>query len=193
MGGTFDPIHYGHLATAETVRQELKIDQVLLIPSGQPPHKTGRKVSPAEDRYQMTALAAESNPYFIPSRIEIDREGYTYSVDTVREIRQEDPEMEIFFITGTDAFQDILTWRTPQTLADLCHLVVATRPGYRIPENIQLDSFIKKNTDHIHFLKVPSLDISSSDLREQIRNGRSLRYLVPEPVENYIKERGLYR
>ncbi len=194
MGGTFDPIHYGHLVTTEAVMHQFQIDKVLFIPSGQPPHKSGKKVTAAEDRYLMTLLATESNPSFFPSRIEIDREGYSYTIDTIKQLKQEDPDQEIYFITGADAFLQILTWRNPEELLRSCHFVAATRPGYLRPEiSEEIKRLTQEYKAHIHFIEVPALSISSSDIRQRVREGRPIKYLLPELVENYIYKHGLYQ
>lgn len=194
MGGTFDPIHYGHLVTAEAVMHEYQIDRVLFIPSGQPPHKAGKSVTPAEHRYLMTLLATETNPNFFSSRIEIDREGYTYTIDTIRELKKANPDTEIYFITGADAFSEILTWKDPEVLLSSCHFVAATRPGYsRKKAAPQIEAIVNRHTNRLHYIEVPSLTISSSDIRSRVREGRPIKYLLPETVENYIYKHGLYQ
>ncbi len=193
MGGTFDPIHYGHLVTAEAVMHEYQIDRVLFIPSGQPPHKNDSQVTSAEHRYLMTLLATETNPRFFSSRIEIDREGYTYTIDTIRELKKMYPETEIYFITGADAFSNILTWKNPELLLSSCHFVAATRPGYsRKKAAPQIEAVMERHADTLHYLEVPALSISSSEIRERIKEGRPIKYLLPETVENYIYKHGLY-
>ncbi len=194
MGGTFDPIHYGHLVTAEAVMHEYQIDQVLFIPSGQPPHKTNSQVTSAEHRYLMTLLATETNPRFFSSRIEIDREGYTYTIDTIRELKVMYPESEIYFITGADAFSNILSWKNPEMLLSSCHFVAATRPGYsRQKAAPKIEAVMEQHADTLHYLEVPALSISSSEIRNRVREGRPIKYLLPETVENYIYKHGLYQ
>ena len=194
MGGTFDPIHYGHLVTAEAVMHEYQIDQVLFIPSGQPPHKSDNQVTSAEHRYLMTLLATETNPRFFSSRIEIDREGYTYTIDTIREPKKIYPDTEIYFITGADAFSKILTWKNPELLLSSCHFVAATRPGYsRTKAAPQIEAVMKQHEDTLHYLEVPALAISSSKIRNRVKEGRPIKYLLPEAVENYISKHDLYR
>ena len=194
MGGTFDPIHYGHLVTAEAVMHEYQIDKILFIPSGQPPHKSGNQVTSAEQRYLMTLLATETNPRFFTSRIEIDREGYTYTIDTIRELKTIYPESEIYFITGADAFSQILTWKNPELLLSSCHFVVATRPGYsRTKSAPQIEAIMKEHADTLHYLEVPALAISSSEIRKRVQEGRPIKYLLPETVENYIAKHNLYQ
>lgn len=194
MGGTFDPIHYGHLVTAEAVMHEYQIDRVLFIPSGQPPHKLGNQVTSAEHRYLMTLLATETNPHFFSSRIEIDRKGTTYTIDTIRELKELYPDTEIYFITGADAFSQILTWKNPEVLLSSCHFVAATRPGYSRTKALpQIEAIMDQHVDTLHYLEVPALSISSSDIRSRVREGRPIKYLLPETVENYIMKHGLYQ
>jgi nicotinate-nucleotide adenylyltransferase len=192
MGGTFDPIHYGHLAVAEEVRERFALDQVLFIPTGQPPHKKNYPVSPAADRFEMTTLAVSDNPHFVVSRLEIDRPGTSYTVDTLRELRAIlGPRCEIFFITGADAVLEILTWREPEAILRECRLIAVHRPGYdleRIAEEIGAEKAAR-----VDLLTTRELDISSTDLRARVAAGRSLRYLTPDPVIGYIERRGLYR
>ena len=194
LGGTFDPIHYGHLVTAEAVMHEYQIDQVLFIPSGQPPHKTEGQVTPADHRYLMTLLATETNPRFFSSRIEIDRKGYTYTIDTIRELKEMYPGSEIYFITGADAFSNILSWKNPELLLSSCHFVAATRPGYsRAKAAPQIEALMDRHADTLHYLEVPALSISSSEIRARVKEGRPIKYLLPETVENYIYKHGLYQ
>ncbi len=193
MGGTFDPIHYGHLVTAEAVMHEYQIDRVLFIPSGQPPHKAGKTVTAAEHRYLMTLLATETNPQFFCSRIEIDRQGYTYTIDTIQQLKKMNPETDIYFITGADAFSEILTWKDPELLLSSCHFVAATRPGYsRKQAAPQIEAIMNRHKNTLHYLEVPALTISSSDIRKRVSEGRPIKYLLPEAVETYIEKHGLY-
>lgn len=194
MGGTFDPIHYGHLVTAEAAMQEYSLERVLFIPSGRPPHKTDKQISSTEDRYLMTELATETNPRFFCSRIEIDRTGYTYTIDTIHELQVMYPETDIYFITGADAFSEIVTWKNAEELLNSCHFVAATRPGYSRKEAIpQIEALLNRHTERLHYLEVPALSISSSDIRERVRQGRTIKYLLPEAVETYILKHELYR
>lgn len=194
MGGTFDPIHYGHLVTAEAARVEFGLDKVIFVPSGHPPHKKDCRLSPAEDRYRMTVLATSNNLYFEVSRCELDRGGLSYAVDTVREFRSVYGEgVGLFFITGADASLEILTWKDACTLLGLCQLIAATRPGYclsRLEAEIERIGIDYHRT--IHVLEVPALAISSTDIRSRVRQGKSIRYLLPDSVEQYIKARKLY-
>ena len=196
MGGTFDPIHYGHLVTAEAVRQEFQIDQVLFIPTGRPPHKSDRVISDPENRYLMTLLATESNDDFYVSRLEIDRVGYTYTIDTIHALQEiYGPDTEIFFITGADAFYQMFSWHNAEELLASCTFVAATRPGYNKEELMRriLTTHEDNPLRKFHFLEVPALSISSSDIRARIQSGRSIKYLVPESVENFIQKYHLYQ
>ncbi|HEX5323022.1 MAG TPA: nicotinate-nucleotide adenylyltransferase [Capsulimonadaceae bacterium] len=192
MGGTFDPIHYGHLLMAEEARVAFALDSILFIPNNRPPHKKPYAVSSAEDRYAMTLLATSTNPRFKCSRIELDRPGPSYTIDTLRQIREERPDLDAFyFITGADAVLEILTWHEHEKLTQTCEFIAATRPGFVLEHLNQIldQDFLNR----IHFLPIPGLDISSTDIRRRIRRGRSIKYLTPEPVEAYIHQHGLYR
>ncbi len=190
MGGTFDPIHYGHLVVAEEVRTKFNIERVLFMPTGNPPHKKDKTVSSSEHRYLMTVLATVTNSHFDVSRIEIDRTGYTYTIDTITELKKIISEdTTVYFITGADAIHHILTWKEPEKLFSLCEFVAVTRPGYVT----QISEIEKRFESKIHFLKVPSLDISSSDIRTRIKEGKSIKYMLPEEVENYIYKFELYK
>lgn len=191
MGGTFDPIHYGHLVTAEEALVQFNLDQVMFMPTGEPARKTHRVVSPAEHRYLMTVIATASNPDFTVSRLEIDRPGVTYTVDTMLELRRVwGPDAALYFITGADAVLEILTWKDTERLADVCTFIAATRPGY------DLTRFSKQPGSSgltVEFMEVPALAISSTDIRERVASNRPVRYLLPEAVATYIRKNGLYR
>ncbi len=187
MGGTFDPIHHGHLVTAEEVRDYFDLDEVVFVPSARPPHKIGQEVSDPEHRYLMVVLATVTNPYFQVSRAEIERPGPSYSIDTVRYFKDLWGERtEIFFITGADAFSQISSWNNPEELLELCTFVAASRPGYRLLVE-------KKYQAKGKTIEVSALAISSSGIRWRVKRGESIKYLVPETVENYIYKNGLYR
>lgn len=194
MGGTFDPVHYGHLVTAEAVRAEFKLDQVLFVPTGQPAHKPVGAATDAKHRYTMTVLATLTNPHFEVSRVDVERPGYTYTIDTLHDLRQVyGPEVEFYFITGADAILEILTWKQPDELFRLCTFVAATRPGYDLGRLAhQLGDLYRRHADQIKVLEVPAMAISSTDIRERVRTGRPIRYLVPEAVASYIYKNGLY-
>ena len=189
MGGTFDPIHYGHLVTAEEALVQFNLDRVVFMPTGLPVRKTHRTVTPAEHRYLMTVIATASNPDFEVSRLEVDRPGATYTVDTMLALRDHyGPQTELYFITGADAVWDILTWKDSDRLAGVCTFIAATRPGYDLSRFSAEDA----SRMHVEFMEVPALAISSTDIRERIAERRPVRYLLPEAVANYIAKNDLY-
>ena len=192
MGGTFDPIHHGHLVAAEQAFDDLSLDLVVFMPAGRPAFKQDKGVTSAEDRYAMTLLATADNPHFVVSRFEIDREGVTYTADTLRLLRELYPaNVEFYFITGADAITEIVTWRDAADIARLAHLVAATRPGYDLDH--AWDTIDASGLDFdVTYLSVPALAISSSHLRERVLAGQSLRYLTPDAVTGYIHKHGLY-
>ncbi len=192
MGGTFDPIHNGHLVAAEQAAHDLELDVVVFVPAGSPAFKQDRHVSTAEDRLAMTLLATADNPRFLVSRVEVDRPGITYTVDTLELIRRHYPaNVELYFITGADAIADILRWRDADRIASLAHLVGATRPGYDL-ERARTNLASSALEFQVHYLEVPALAISSSDLRARVSQGQSLRYLTKDSVCGYIKKKDLY-
>ncbi len=195
MGGTFDPIHYGHLVTAEEARVQFGLDQVLFVPNRYPPHKSLDGVSDPEHRYRMTLLATATNPHFAVSRIEIDRPGPSYTIDTIRQLRQTYAAGELFYITGADAILQIVrgAWERAAELLTLCQFIAASRPGFPIDAH-DLRRFNVTGTllANIHVMEIPALAISSTDIRRRVAEGRPIRYLVPEPVEVYIHKHGLY-
>jgi nicotinate-nucleotide adenylyltransferase len=190
MGGTFDPIHYGHLVTAEEALVQFSLDGVLFVPTGQPWMKQDRAVSPAEDRYLMTVIATASNPRFHVSRIEIDRHGPTYTVETLRALGEENPDAELYFITGADAMLEIFDWKDPEEALGLAHFIAATRPGYELA---RFESRATTRHPNVSVMQIPALAISSTDVRERVHDGRPIRYLVPEGVKTYIDKAALYR
>jgi nicotinate-nucleotide adenylyltransferase len=186
MGGTFDPIHHGHLVAASEVQVRFELDEVAFVPSGQPWQKEGRQVSPAEHRYLMAVIATASNPRFWVSRVDIDRPGPTFTIDTLRDLHAQRPEAELFFITGADALEQILSWKQAQELFGLARLIGVTRPGYALTdEHLPPDS--------VQLVEVPAMTISSSDCRERVATGRPVWYLVPDGVVQYIAKHRLYR
>lgn len=194
MGGTFDPIHYGHLIVAEAVRDEFDIDKILFIPSGNPPHKSDKKVTPANLRYTMTFLATMTNPHFEVSSLEIDRIGYSYTIDTIMQLKKFLKDSLIYFIVGADAINDIFTWKEPQKLFKLCKFIAVTRPGYNKEQLfLQVEEIKKKYDGKIYFFEPPSFDISSSNIRRRISDGDTIKYMLPEEVERYIYKLGLYK
>jgi nicotinate-nucleotide adenylyltransferase len=190
MGGTFDPIHHGHLVVAEEARWQFQLDQVLFIPTGQPWQKPVG-VSPAEDRYLMTVIATTSNPAFAASRIEVDNPGPTYTVDTLHRLRAELPDgTGLLFIGGADVVQQLPTWKEPEQVLALAELVVATRPEFDFDGLVQT---LPGAAGRVHRMEIPALDISSHDLRDRVARGAPIEYLVPEGVARYIQKRELYR
>lgn len=193
MGGTFDPIHIGHLACAEQARVAFGLDVVVFVPTGNPAFKQGQEVTPAIDRLRMCRLACLGNAAFDVSSLETDREGVTYTIDTLRAFREHYPgNVELYFITGADAMFSILKWRDPEEIARLAHLIAVTRPGYEFSNEIKEFFAISTGFD-ISYLEMTALSISSSMLREWVAEGKSIRYLTPSSVWAYIKEKRLYR
>jgi nicotinate-nucleotide adenylyltransferase len=188
MGGTFDPIHYGHLVTAEEALEQFELEGVLFVPTGRPWMKEHEVVSPPEDRYLMTVIATASNPLFSVSRIEVDRDGPTYTVQTLRSLKS-DLEADLFFVTGADAILEMLQWKEPEELFELAHFIAATRPGYDI-DGFEVPDHAR---DAVSVMNIPALAISSTDIRDRVKAGGPIRYLVPEGVKSYIEKAGLYR
>ena len=192
MGGTFDPIHYGHLVTAEQAREALDLDLVLFMPAGRPAFKLDEDVSDAEDRYAMTILATAANSAFDASRFEIDREGVTYTIDTLRALRAYYPDnVKLFFITGADAILDLATWHDAEGMAKLATFIAATRPGYDIDQARARLTNSGVAFD-VRYIEIPALAISSTNIRERVSRGKSVRYLTSESVIGYIRKNGLY-
>lgn len=193
MGGTFNPIHYGHLAAAEECRVRLGLDRVLFIPAGFPPHKRGRPVTPAAHRVAMVELAIADNPGFELCRIEVERIGPSYTADTLAELREiHGPSVDLYFIVGMDSLGEISTWHQPTRIAELARLVAVSRGGHAAFDPGLLEPTIPNARERIILLLGPELTISSTDLRERVANGLPIRYQVPPAVEEYIRGNGLY-
>ena len=187
MGGTFDPIHNGHLVAASEVGHFFSLDEVIFVPTGQPWQKGGRVVSAAEDRYLMTVIATASNPRFSVSRVDIDRPGETYTIDTLCDLRtQRGPDAEFYFITGADALARMISWRDADDLFKLAHFVGCTRPGHRLSGHGLPD-------ERVSLIEIPALAISSTECRKRVQDGEPIWYLVPDGIVQYISKRGLYR
>ncbi|MEN5075002.1 nicotinate-nucleotide adenylyltransferase [Isoptericola cucumis] len=186
MGGTFDPIHHGHLVAASEAAALLGLDEVVFVPTGKPTFKQDQHVSAAEHRYLMTVIATASNPRFTVSRVDIDRPGLTYTVDTLRDLHGARPDADLYFISGADAIEQILTWKDAAELWKMAHFVAVTRPGHQLT----VDGL---PTDGVTTLEVPALAISSSDCRRRAQAGQPVWYLVPDGVVQYIAKHGLYR
>jgi nicotinate-nucleotide adenylyltransferase len=184
MGGTFDPIHHGHLVAASEVQRVFDLDEVVFVPTGQPPHKSTS--SPAEHRYLMTVVATASNPRFTVSRVDIDRPGPTFTVDTLRDLGAARPDADLFFISGADAIAQILEWKDHDELWNLAHFVAVSRPGHAL-------TLAGLPDPHVSSLEVPALAISSTDCRARVRHGAPVWYLVPDGVVQYITKHSLYR
>lgn len=184
MGGTFDPIHHGHLVAASEVAQHLELDEVVFVPTGQPSYKSN--VTPAEHRYLMTVIATASNPRFTVSRVDIDRPKPTFTIDTLRDVRSQRPDADLYFITGADAIAQILSWKDVGELWELAHFVAVSRPGHVL-------SVSGLPEQDVSLLEVPALAISSTDCRDRVRRGFPVWYLVPDGVVQYISKHHLYR
>ena len=193
FGGTFDPIHHGHLVAAEEARHQLELDRVLFVPARVPPHKPAGPITPASHRVRMVKLAIAGNPHFAVSRVDVDRPAPSYTVETMELLRAEwGPGPRFFFIEGPDSLSDIVSWYRPQRLIELCELAVVARPGGEI-DLPQLESRLPGLSARLHWVEMPLLEISSTDLRARVRAGRPISYLVPLKVEAYIHRHGLYR
>lgn len=190
MGGTFNPIHNGHLIAAQEALNTFGLDEVVFVPTGAPWQKEGKLVASAEERYLMTVIATASNPRFGVSRVEIDRHGPTYTVDTLRTLHAQRPSADLYFITGADAILQILTWKDPDEVLDLATFIAVTRPGHDLA---QLEVLGPQIRDRVMTLHIPGLAISSTEIRDRIRRGQPIRYLVPAAVSTYIEKAGLYR
>jgi len=209
FGGTFDPIHWGHLRSAEEVSETFKLERVIFIPASIPPHKMGQRTTPAQDRLRMVRLATAGNPRFSVSTTEITRPGVSYSIDTLRHFAGKSKKDDsLFFIIGLDAFREIGTWKHYRQIFPLCNFIVTSRPGSKNPDPLRGTSVAVKKLfcydferrtyrhqsgTHIFFIELTDIAISASEIRELVKQRRSIRYLVPPAVEKFIKQRGLYR
>lgn len=194
MGGTFDPIHMGHLFIAQSALIELDLHKVIFIPTGNPPHKNIKNITNALDRYIMTTMAVNSNENFYASPIEVNKQGHSYTIETIKELLQNERDVEFYFITGADSFLTMETWKDYIELFKLIRFVVVTRTGFT---NYELDnkikSFVIKYGAKIEKLEVPILEISSTDIRDRVSNGKSIKYLVNDDIEKYINKNSLYK
>ena len=186
MGGTFDPIHHGHLVAASEVASVFDLDEVVFVPTGQPWQKDDREVSPAEQRYLMTVIATASNPMFTVSRVDVDRPGPTYTIDTLRDLKARHPDTDLYFITGADALAQILSWHRVAELFELAGFIGVTRPGYSLD-----DEHLPHGS--VSLVEIPAMAISSTGCRERVAAGLPVWYLVPDGIVQYISKRGLYR
>ena len=193
MGGTFDPIHYGHLVAAEMARSKFKLSKVLFIPSGTPPHKDRNDISAAGLRFEMIELAIQDNPAFDISDLELERKGPSYTVDTLRVLRRTWPDHELYFITGSDVLREIFSWREAEEILKMTEFIGAARPGFDASDFLlQVQQEHPENIARIHYLEVPALAISSTDIRARVRRDQPIRYLLPEAVRHFILQHGLY-
>ena len=193
MGGTFDPIHLGHLATAEAVREIFALDEILFIPAARPPHKIARHVTDERHRLAMTILATQSNKFFRVSDMELKRTGLSYTLDTMNELHATfGRATELFFIIGADSLADLSKWHAARELVAKCHFIATTRQGVDVDFSAVEKYFGASAVEHIHRVTTLGLEISSTDLRERVKRGRSIKYLVPDAVEEYILREELY-
>lgn len=193
LGGTFDPVHLGHLIVAEQARLRLDLDRVIFIPTGQPWLREEEPEASGQDRLRMVQLAVESNPSFKASPIEVDRPGDTYTVDTLEQLSKQTSEADLHFILGMDALEQFHRWKDPERLLELCQLAIVNRPGYQgVDINQVVEEFPQLGT-RLTLVNVPRIEISSTDIRRRVALGASIRYLVPDPVEEYIREHGIYQ
>ncbi|MBZ4687260.1 MAG: nicotinate-nucleotide adenylyltransferase [Clostridia bacterium] len=194
MGGTFDPIHYGHMVTAEAARSHFNLDKVIFVPAGRPPHKQDKQITDPKHRFLMTVLAITTNLYFEVSRFEIEKEGCSYTIDTIKHFREIfGSNVELYFITGADAVLEILTWKNVEELTGLCTFIAATRPGFDLEQiDFTLQKLPQGRKKHFEKFEVPALAISSTDIRNRVKNNKPIKYLVPETVEYYIYKNSLY-
>jgi nicotinate-nucleotide adenylyltransferase len=208
FGGTFNPIHLGHLRGAEQIREAFGLQEVIFIPAALPPHKVTEKIIEAQHRLEMVKRAIQKNPYFSASDVELRRSGKSYSIDTIRYFRERHQSSLFFFILGRDAFVEIETWKEYQHLFSLCNFIVMTRPGFQknsspspLPESLipafrydeKAEAWVHSSGYTLFFKEITFLDISSTKVRETIRKGESVRYLIPPEVEAYVREHGLYQ
>ncbi len=194
LGGTFDPIHFGHLAIAEECRSRLGLDRVLFMPAADPPHKQGVTISPIQHRLAMVEAAIASQPAFAITRVDIDRPGPSFTVHALESLRQEwGPTAEFWLLMGADSLAELLTWREPERIITLARLVVTNRPGLPTPDPQMLEVGLPGASARIDIVEIPPLGISGSDLRQRVAEGRPIAYQVPEAVERYIRANALYR
>lgn len=194
FGGTFDPVHYGHLLLAETCREQLKLDEVRFVPAAIPPHKLHNEISDGHARADMLSLAVSGYPEFVVDRRELKRKGASYTVDSLTEIAAEFPGAELYFLAGADSLRDFLSWREPERILELATFIACNRPGLPKLQDEQIAKWVGPEiADRILTLQIPGTDISASEMRDRVRDGRNLRFLTPRAVEAFVSEHGLYR
>jgi nicotinate-nucleotide adenylyltransferase len=193
IGGTFDPIHYGHLAAAEEARVKVELEKVIFVVAGLPPHKMDEEVTPVEHRLAMVELGIASNPYFEISRVDVDRPGPSYTVDTISILREQSGgEAEFFFVMGLDSLVELPSWHEPHRLIQLCRLIAVKRPGFQV-DLARLEASVPGISARLEIIDMPEVDISSTDLQRRVREGLPIKYQVPDKVEKYIEEHRVYR
>lgn len=196
FGGTFDPVHFGHLLLAEQCREQCALDEVWFVPSGSPPHKQGADITPAKSRLEMLELAISGHPVFATNDVELHRSGPTYTVDTLQTLRDlpDSAGRELFFLIGADSLSELVTWRRPERIAELATIVAVNRGGDPPPELAPVEQALGSAVaERIRVIEIPGVDISSTDIRRRHREGRSIRYMTPRAVELFIEQHGLYR
>ncbi|MEX0717813.1 MAG: nicotinate-nucleotide adenylyltransferase [Planctomycetaceae bacterium] len=194
FGGTFDPVHYGHLLLAEQCREQCELDEVWFLPSGNPPHKRGEGISPGKARAEMLEFAVAGLPEFRVDRMELERAGTTFTVDTLEELHRQDASRALFFLIGADSLADLPTWREPRRVAELATIVAVNRGDRPLPDPAALAATLGESlASRIRFVTMPGIDLSSTDIRRRVRAGESIRFMMPRAVEAYIREHGLYR
>jgi nicotinate-nucleotide adenylyltransferase len=193
IGGTFDPIHYGHLAAAEEARVKVELEKVMFVVAGLPPHKMDEEVTPVEHRLAMVELGIASNPFFEISRVDVDRPGPSYTVDTISILREQSGgEAEFFFVMGLDSLVELPSWHEPHRLIQLCRLIAVKRPGFQV-DLARLEASVPGISARLEIIDMPEVDISSTDLQRRVREGLPIKYQVPDKVEKYIEEHRVYR
>ena len=190
-GGTFDPIHYGHLLLAERCREELQLDEVWFIPAGTPPHKQGRVTTPARARADMVEFAVSGFPEFRVSRIEMERGGPSYTVQTLEQLRTADPSRELFLLMGADSIAELATWKDPSRILELAQVVAVNRAG-EVPDLSSLDALMQQTGRTVRIVEMPAMGVSASEIRTRVAHGQSIRFLTPRPVEMYLRQHNLY-
>ncbi len=193
FGGTFDPVHYAHLLLAETCREELGLTELRFVPAGNPPHKPDAAITDGHTRADMLQLAVSGYPEFVVDRRELRRSGPSFTVDTLAEFSAEFPEAELYFILGADSLRDIPSWREPDRIAQLATIVAVNRPGLPLPTNQQVGEWVGRLADRVQVLQIPGTDLSATDLRQRVRDGKGLRFMTPKAVEAFIQQHAVYQ
>ena len=193
FGGTFDPVHYGHLLLAETCREELGLTELRFVPAGNPPHKPDASITDGHARADMLQLAVSGYPEFVVDRRELRRSGPSFTVDTLAEFSAEFPHAELYFMLGADSLRDIPSWRSPERIAELATIVAVNRPGLPLPTDQQVSEWVGPLAERVRVLRIPGTDLSATDLRQRVRNGKGLRFMTPRAVEAFIEQHAVYQ